>query len=147
MDPRLSLVTLGVADLDRAVAFYRDVVGWTPASVLEDVAFFDLGGTVLALWLHASLAAELDVEPVVPPYRTVALAHNLPSREAVDATIAELRSRGAAVVHEPAATGWGGYSAYIEDPDGHRWEIAHNPFWPLDADGRVRLPRADTDPG
>jgi catechol 2,3-dioxygenase-like lactoylglutathione lyase family enzyme len=147
MEPRLSLVTLGVADLARAVAFYRDVVGWTPASVLDDVAFFDLGGTVLALWLHTSLAAELDVEPIVPPYRTVALAHNLPSPEAVDTTIAELRSRGATVVHEPAATGWGGYSAYIEDPDGHRWEIAHNPFWPLDADGRVRLPRADTEPG
>src|SRR5699024_10403246 len=95
MDPRLTLVTLGVADLDRAVGFYRDVVGWTPASVLDDVAFFDLDGTVLALWLHGPLAAELGVEPVVPAYRTVALAHNLASPEAVDATIAELRARGA----------------------------------------------------
>ena len=143
MDPRLTLVTLGVADLDRAVTFYRDVVGWTPATVMDDVAFFDLDGTVLALWLHASLAAELDVEPVVPPYRTVALAHNLPSREAVDATIADLRAKGARIVHEPAPTEWGGYSSYIEDPDGHRWEIAHNPFWPLDDDGRVRLPAAE----
>jgi catechol 2,3-dioxygenase-like lactoylglutathione lyase family enzyme len=143
MDPRLTLVTLGVADLDRAVMFYRDVVGWTPATVMDDVAFFDLDGTVLALWLHASLAAELDVEPVVPPYRTVALAHNLPSREAVDATIADLRAKGARIVDEPAPTEWGGYSSYIEDPDGHRWEIAHNPVWPLDADGRVRLPVAE----
>jgi catechol 2,3-dioxygenase-like lactoylglutathione lyase family enzyme len=143
VEPRLTLVTLGVADLDRAVSFYRDVVGWTPASVLDEVAFFDLGGTVLSLWRHESLAAELEVEPVVPAYRAVALAHNLPSRAAVDATIEELRTRGATIAREPAATEWGGYSAYIEDPDGHRWEIAHNPFWPLDEDGRVRLPTTD----
>ena len=143
MEPRLTLVTLGVADLDRAVTFYRDVVGWTPASVLDEVAFFDLGGTVLSLWRHESLAAELEAEPVVPAYRAVALAHNLPSREAVDATIEELRGRGAAVVREPVATEWGGYSAYISDPDGHRWEIAHNPFWPLDEDGRVQLSTAE----
>ena len=140
MDARLSLVTLGVADLDRAVTFYRDILGWAPDQVLDDVAFFDLDGTVLALWLHASLAAELDTTPDVPAYRAVALAHNLPSREAVDAVIADLRAKGAPIVHEPAPTDWGGYSAYLEDPDGHRWEIAHNPFWPLDADGRVRLP-------
>ena len=64
--------------------------------------------------------------------------------EAWHATIAELRGRGALVVHEPAPTEWGGYSSYIEDPDGHRWEIAHNPFWPLDEDGRVRLPAGDS---
>ena len=139
----LSVVYLYVKDMAGARAFYRDVMGWRPASVLDDVAFFDLGGTVLALWGHGSLAAELDTEPVVPAYRAVALAHNLPSREAVDATIAELRARGAAIVRDPTATEWGGYSAYVADPDGHRWEIAHNPFWPLDADGRVRLPTRD----
>ncbi len=145
MEPRLTLITLGVADLQRAVTFYRDVLGWRPASVLDDVAFFDLGGTVLALWIHESLAAELGVKPVVPAYRAVALAHNLPSREAVDAVFAELAERGATIATPPAETEWGGYSGYIEDVDGHRWEIAWNPFWPLDADGRVHLPDAATD--
>jgi catechol 2,3-dioxygenase-like lactoylglutathione lyase family enzyme len=140
MEPRLTLVTLGVADLDRSVAFYRDVIGWPPATVLDDVAFFDLGGTMLAVWRHEALAAELGVEPVAPAYRAIAMAHNLRSRAAVDAAFADLRERGARIVREPAGTEWGGYSGYIEDPDGHRWEIAHNPGWPLDDHGRVRLP-------
>lgn len=140
VQPRLTLVTVGVADLPRSMAFYRDALGWTPVSVLDDIAFYDLGGTMFATWLHASLATELGLEPEVTPYRAVALAHNVPSREAVDALFTELTARGVTIAKPPAATEWGGYSGYIEDPDGHRWEIAHNPGWPLDDDGRVRLP-------
>ena len=139
MDPRLSLVTLGVADLDRAIAFYRDTVGWTPARVLDDVAFFDLGGLVLALWPHASLAGELGLAPQLGPYHGFALAHNVRSRAEVDALFATLAERGATIPKPPEATEWGGYSGYFEDPDGHRWEVAHNPGWPLDDDGRVIL--------
>ena len=140
MEPRLTLVTIGVADVQRSVAFYRDVVGWTPAMVLDDFAFFDLGGTLLAVWPHAAMAAELGVPEELGAYRAVALAHNVRSREAVDAVFADLRERGATISREPSATAWGGYSGYFQDPDGHRWEIAHNPGWPLDEHGRVALP-------
>jgi catechol 2,3-dioxygenase-like lactoylglutathione lyase family enzyme len=140
MEPRLTLVTIGVADVQRSVAFYRDVVGWTPAMVLDDFAFFDLGGTLFAVWPHAAMAAELGVPQEVSAYRAVALAHNVRSREAVDAVFADLRERGATISREPTLTAWGGYSGYFQDPDGHRWEIAHNPGWPLDEHGRVALP-------
>jgi uncharacterized protein len=140
MEPRLTLVTIGVADVQRSVAFYRDVVGWTPAMVLDDFAFFDLGGTLFAVWPHAAMAAELGVPQDLGGYRAVALAHNVRSREAVDAVFADLRERGATIAREPAPTPWGGYSGYFQDPDGHRWEIAHNPGWPLDEHGRVALP-------
>jgi catechol 2,3-dioxygenase-like lactoylglutathione lyase family enzyme len=139
MEPRLSLVTLGVDDLDRAVAFYRDIVGWRPISTAPGIAFFDLGGTVLALWPHAELTVELGQERGPGDYYGVALAQNLRSRDEVDAVFAELRARGATIAKEPAATDWGGYSGYFTDPDGHRWELAHNPGWPLDDDGRVLL--------
>jgi catechol 2,3-dioxygenase-like lactoylglutathione lyase family enzyme len=145
MDQRVSLITLGVSDLGRAIAFYRDVLGWAPHHVIEgDVAFIDLGGVVLALWGHDALATELDLDPQLGPYHGFALAHNVASREAVDAIFAAVGAAGARITRPPAATEWGGYSGYVEDPDGHRWEIAHNPSWPLDADGRVRL---DAPPG
>ncbi len=143
MDRRVSLITLGVADLERAVAFYRDVVGWAPSRELIDVAFFDLGGVVLSLWPHASLAAELGLVPDLGPYHGSTLAHNVASRGDVDAIFDGLRARGATIPKAPAATEWGGYSGYFEDPDGHRWEVAHNPAWPLDADGRVVLTAED----
>ena len=140
MEPRLSLVTIGVADLRRSVAFYRDVVGWIPAVVLDDYVVFDLGGTMFALWPHDALAAELGVPADAGAYPAVALAHNVRSREAVDAVFRDLRERGATIAREPTPTPWGGYSGYFQDPDGHRWEVAHNPGWPLDEHGRVALP-------
>ena len=140
MEARLTLVTIGVADVQRSVAFYRDVVGWSPAVILDDFAVFDLGGTMFAMWPHAALAAELGVPPEPQAYRGVALAHNVRSREEVDAVFADLRERGATISREPTPTAWGGYSGYFQDPDGHRWEIAHNPGWPLDEHGRVALP-------
>jgi uncharacterized protein len=139
VEPRLSLVTLGVADLTRAVAFYRDVMGWSPAQVMDDVAFLELDGVILGLWGHDQLAAELSVPLDLGAYHGFALAQNLRSREAVDAAFAGFAAAGATITKPPTETDWGGYSGYVEDPDGHRWEIAHNPFWTIDDGGRICL--------
>jgi hypothetical protein len=145
MEPRLTLVTLGVEDLDRAIAFYRDVIGWSPASTDNGVAFFDLDGTILALWPHRDLAADTGLpHDGLGPYHGFALAHNARSREEVDAIFASLRAHGVDVAKPPVETDWGGYSGYFTDPDGHHWEVAHNPFWPLREDGRIAFPTAQS---
>ena len=141
MEPRITLITLGVADLTRAVAFYRDGLGWTPssASVEGDVAFFQLNGMVLALWGRADLAR--DAQLADPGgWGGMALAQNQASRERVDEVVARAVAAGATVLKAPEETDWGGYSGYVADPDGHAWEIAHNPFWPLSEDGSLTLP-------
>jgi catechol 2,3-dioxygenase-like lactoylglutathione lyase family enzyme len=145
MEPRLTLVTLGVEDLDRAIAFYRDVIGWSPASTDAGVAFFDLDGTILALWPHRDLAADAGLpHDGLGPYHGFALAHNARSRDEVDAIFASLRAHGVDVAKPPVETDWGGYSGYFTDPDGHHWEVAHNPFWPLREDGRIAFPTAQS---
>jgi predicted lactoylglutathione lyase len=139
MDQRISLVTLGVRDLGRARAFY-EALGWTTrAEPEDDVVFFQSGGMVLALWDRARLAEDSGVEDG-GGWGGVTLAHNLRSPEEVDAVVEEARAAGAAIVREPAATFWGGYSAAFTDPDGHAWEIAHNPRWTIRDDGSVELP-------
>jgi catechol 2,3-dioxygenase-like lactoylglutathione lyase family enzyme len=145
MEPRLTLVTLGVEDLDRAIAFYRDVIGWSPASTDDGVAFFDLDGTILALWPHRDLAADSGLpHDGLGRYHGFALAHNARSREEVDAIFASLRAHGVDVAKPPVETDWGGYSGYFTDPDGHYWEVAHNPFWPLREDGRIAFPSGES---
>ena len=139
MDQRLSLVTLGVSDLARARAFY-EALGWksnTPAEL--DVEFFQLGGMVLSLWNRESLAEDCAV-PNGSGFGGVALAYNVRSQAEVDDVIAEAEAVGAAVTRAPSATFWGGYSGVFLDPDGHPWEIAHNPRWDVAEDGRVTLP-------
>lgn len=137
MQPRITLVTLGVGDLDRAVRFYRDGLGLaTPGIVGADiphgaVAFFDLeGGLRLALWPRASLAHDSGLPPGGDAPTAFCLAHNVASAEAVDAVLAEARTAGAAVVKPGAETAWGGYAGYFQDPDGHLWEVAWNPQMP-----------------
>ncbi len=137
MEQRLSLVTLGVRDLGRALRFYESM-GWRRTGDDEDVVFFQAGGMVIALWARAELAADSAVEDS-GGWGGVTLAYNTRSPEEVDAVIAEARAAGATVGREPGATFWGGYSAIFIDPDGHPWEVAHNPGWTLDADGSVRL--------
>jgi uncharacterized protein len=138
MDQRVSLVTLGVADLGRARAFYQ-ALGWRPAGeVADDVVFFQAGCMVVALWGRVKLAEDSAVHDS-GGWGGVTLAHNVGSAEAVDAVIDEARAAGAVIGREPAATFWGGYSAVFIDPDGHPWEVAHNPGWTLNADGSISI--------
>ena len=140
---RLSLVTLGVADLARSRAFYG-ALGLTPGPSSNDaVAFFDMGGVILALYGRAALAEDARVDAAGAGFRAVTLAWNLPSRAAVDAAHAAALAAGATSVKAPEEVFWGGYSGYFADPDGHLWEVAHNPFFPIDADGVTRLPEAE----
>jgi uncharacterized protein len=140
MQQRVSVITLGVSDLARARQFYT-ALGWTPAtSPADDVVFFQAGGMVLGLWDRAMLAHD---SAVADPggWGGVTLAYNVSSPAEVDSAIGEARAAGATIGREPAATFWGGYSGVFIDPDGHPWEVAHNPGWTLQADGSVRLPR------
>jgi len=139
MEQRVSLITLGVLDLARARAFYEGL-GWTTRAAAEDdVVFFQAGGMVVALWDRASLAEDSGVEDS-RGWGGLTLAHNVRSPAEVDAVIEEARAAGADIVREPAKTFWGGYSAAFTDPDGHPWEVAHNPRWTIREDGSVELP-------
>ena len=137
MEQRLSLVTLGVADLARARSFYERL-GWTAAAGPPEVVFFQAGGMVFALWDRAQLAQDSTTVDS-GGWGGVTLAHNVGSPAQVDAVIEEARAAGAAIGREPAETFWGGYSGVFLDPDGHPWEVAHNPHWTLEPDGAVRL--------
>jgi catechol 2,3-dioxygenase-like lactoylglutathione lyase family enzyme len=139
MEQRLSLVTLGVTDLTRARAFYK-ALGWhTRAEPDDDVVFFQAGGMIFALWDRAKLAADSGVEDS-GGWGGVTLAHNERSPGEVDAVIEQARAAGATIAREPGETFWGGYSAVFIDPDGHPWEVAHNPRWTIAEDGSVSLP-------
>lgn len=144
MDARVSLITLGVADLKRSKAFYEDVLGWKPAESPPDIVFCDLGGVIFSIYSDEELAKDYGgTAKQSSSYQGFALAHNLRSIEEVDAVFAELRTRGAKIVKEPEKVFWGGYSGYIADPDGHKWEIAFNPFWTILKDGRISLQPPD----
>ncbi len=138
MKQRVSLVTLGVADLERARRFY-EALGWkTGAGPEDDVVFFQAGEMVVALWDRARLAEDSCVEDP-GGWGGITLALNFGSREEVDTVVEEARAAGAKIGREPAETFWGGYSALFIDPDGHPWEVAHNPHWTITEDGGVRL--------
>ncbi len=141
MEQRLSLVTLGVTDLELSRRFYR-TMGWEESGQsTEDVAFFQAGGIVVGLWDRESLAEDSTVADS-GGWGGVTLAYNTRTRDEVDEVIEEARSAGATIGREPADTFWGGYSGVFIDPDGHPWEIAHNPYWQMGEDGSVRLPEA-----
>lgn len=142
MQPRISLVTLGVADLPRARRFYEQGLGWTPSPAgNENVAFYQLGGMALGLYGRAALADDAHLADAGDPTRFggITLAHNLRSKDEVDALMAEAERAGARIVKPAQDVFWGGYSGYFADPDGHLWEIALNPFFPLDEAGNVSL--------
>jgi uncharacterized protein len=139
MEQRVSLITLGVRDLGSARAFY-EALGWhTRADPDDDVVFFQAGGMIFALWDRAKLAEDSGVEDS-GGWGGVTPAHNVRSPDEVDSVIEEARAAGATIAREPAETFWGGYSGVFIDPDGHPWEIAHNPRWTIADDGSVSLP-------
>jgi uncharacterized protein len=137
MEQRVSLITLGVSDTARARAFY-EALGWSGHSPDGDVVFFQAGGMVVALWGREKLAGDSCVTDA-GGWGGITLAHNVGSPEEVDAVLAEAEAAGGTVGRPGAATFWGGYSGVFLDPDGHPWEVAHNPGWTIEADGRVRM--------
>jgi predicted lactoylglutathione lyase len=145
MEQRLSLITLGVADIARGRAFY-EALGWKAspfgASATGDAAvcFFDLGGLVLSLWGQTALARDVNAENRVSTFRGVALAYNARSKAEVDSILGDAQRAGGRVVKSAADTFYGGYAGYFADPDGHLWEIAWNPEFKIGADGRITLP-------
>jgi uncharacterized protein len=138
VEQRVSVITLGVHDLARAREFYS-ALGWSAANGAdEDVAFFQAGGMVLALWDRAMLAEDSAVSDT-GGWGGVTLAMNVRSPAEVDAVIEEARAAGAVIGRQPAETFWGGYSGVFVDPDGHPWEVAHNPGWTIRADGSISI--------
>ena len=139
MEQRISLVTLGVTDLARARAFY-EALGWRGQEVQETV-FFQAGGLVVVLWGRAALAADSGIEDAgTDDFGGMALAHNVRSPGEVDAVLAEALAAGATVTRPAAETFYGGYAGCFTDPDGHVWEVAHNPGFTLGADGALTVP-------
>lgn len=140
MQLRLSLLTLGVADVGRARRFY-EAMGLTASSASQaEVTFFQLGNVVLALFGRADLANDANVPDTVPGFSGVALAWNVAGERDVDDALAQAVASGGRLVKPGTKVFWGGYSGYFADPDGHLWEVAWNPFFPLDPAGRVSLP-------
>lgn len=138
MEQRVSLITLGARDLRRARDFY-EALGWsTGAEPGADIAFFQAGGMVVALWSRTALAEDSGVTDG-GGWGGVTLAHNVGSPEEVDAILTAARAAGATIARDGGRTFWGGYSGVFVDPDGHPWEIAHNPHWSLELDGSIRL--------
>jgi uncharacterized protein len=139
LEPRLSLVTLGVADMKRARAFYEQLGFVASPASQEGVTFFQLGGMALSLYGRAALAEDAHVTDSAPGFSGITLGYNCRSDADVDATIAHAVRCGATLKKNAQKAFWGGYSGYVADPDGHVWEVAHNPFFPLDAEGRMSV--------
>jgi hypothetical protein len=138
VEQRLSLITLGVSDLARARAFY-EALGWkSGAAPADDVVFFQAGCMIVALWDRARLAEDTVVEDD-GGWAGITLAYNTRSQEEVDAVLAEARAAGGTIARPGAETFWGGYSGVFVDPEGHAWEIAHNPRWTIGDDGAITL--------
>ena len=128
MKPRMSMITLGVADLDRSVAFYGQGLGFPRVGSEASVAFFRLDGTWLGLYGREALAEDAGVPAQGTGFNGFAIAHNVASEAEVEAVMNQALAAGAELVKPPQKVFWGGYSGYFKDPDGHLWEVAHNPF-------------------
>lgn len=138
MDQRVSFITLGVTDLVRAKAFYERL-GWEASPASQDsIVFFDLNGVVLGLFGREALAEDAGVKDGPSGFSAVTLACNQRSEAEVDAVMKEAEAAGARILTPAEKVFWGGYRGYFADPDGHLWEVAFNPFAPIDAEGRVK---------
>jgi uncharacterized glyoxalase superfamily protein PhnB len=138
---RVTLITLGVDDLTRAKAFYA-ALGWTPAEETDSIAFYQLNGQVLGLFGRAALAADQGRPDATLGTGAVTLAQNFATEAEVDTAFEKALTAGATKLKAPEKVFWGGYSGYYADPDGHVWEVAMNPFWPLAEDGSLTLPES-----
>jgi uncharacterized protein len=139
MEQRVSLITLGVADLRRSRSFYEQL-GWRGQEV-EETVFFQAGGQALVLWSREKVAADAGIDDDPPcTFGGIVLAHNVSFREEVDRAITAAERAGAEVTKAPSETFYGGYAGFFRDPDGHVWEVAHNPGFTLGADGALTLP-------
>jgi len=132
MEPRISIITLGVADLERSTRFYRDGLGLPHDPEYKGIAFFPLQGTWLALYPRDALAADAHLDPAGSGFSGVTLAHNMRTREEVDHLLERAAAAGAQITKPAEEAEWGGYSGCFADPDGHIWEVAWNPNFPLD---------------
>ena len=140
MEQRISLVTLGVRDMTRARAFY-EAMGWQRSGPdAAEVTFYQCGGIVVGLYGFGDLESDADADPATSGGTAVSIAHNARTRDGVDAVLAEAGAAGAPFVRPAAETPWGGYVGYFRDPDGHLWEVAWNPHFPIADDGAIRLP-------
>ncbi|HQV94452.1 MAG TPA: VOC family protein [Anaerolineales bacterium] len=140
MNQRLHLVTLGVRDFEKSKKFYEETLGWKPAiASSDDVAFFQAGGVVFAIYPREKLAEDALTSAMGSGFAGFTLAHNAKSESEVDEIIADLNSKGVKIVKEPQKVFWGGYSSYFADPDGYLWEVAYNPFFPFDENGNLKL--------
>ena len=140
MEQRMSLITLGVADLARACRFYESGLGWQVGQLVEnEVVFFQLNGLILSLYQRDALAKDAGITDSRAGFSGIALAYNARSRADVDNVLVEVERAGGSVMKPAQAASWGGYSGYFADPDGHLWEVAHNPYFPIDAEGRTSL--------
>lgn len=138
MEQRITLITLGVKNLQRSKDFYINTFGWKPLETSnESIIFFQLNGIQLALFPQESLADDAGVPADGSGFRGFSLAHNVRSEREVDELVASLEAKGVRVLKQPEKVFWGGYSSYIADPDDNLWEIAYNPFMPLDASGNT----------
>jgi catechol 2,3-dioxygenase-like lactoylglutathione lyase family enzyme len=141
MDRRLTVITLGTTDLQRARRFYCDGLGWRASSASTDgIVFFDMGGVVLALYPREQLAEDARRDPAGSGFGGFTLAQNVATKAEVDAALEAAKRAGGTVLKPAEDTFWGGYSGYFADPDGHPWEVAWNPHWTLSAKGLVELP-------
>jgi len=138
VEQRISLVTLGVADLDRSRRFY-EALGWT-GQTLQETVFFQAGGQAVVLWSRAALADDAGIADDGSTFGGIVLAHNVRERDEVDRVVAEAEAAGGTVTRTPRETFYGGYAGCVRDPDGHVWEIAWNPGFPLDERGDLTVP-------
>lgn len=138
MQQQISVITLGIADLARSRRFYVEGFGWTPVFENEEIVFYQMNGLVLGTWLHDKLAEDMQRTGNAAHGR-FALAHNVAQQAGVQPLIDRLVAQGGRELRRGDAPPHGGFRGYVEDPDGHAWEIAHNPSWTIDADGHVRF--------
>jgi catechol 2,3-dioxygenase-like lactoylglutathione lyase family enzyme len=140
MEPRISIVTLAVDDLDRAARFYESMGLKRNQAITDGVAFFQMGGMILALWPREELAKDSGRPAARSASSTVALAYNTREEGEVASVLAQAETAGGTILRPAAKAFWGGTQGYFEDPDGHVWEVAHNPGFPIDAAGNISLP-------